>query len=243
MVGSDLVRNLSTKFRITGITRKNYDKLKGSAFDVIINANGNSKRFWANEHPFEDFDASTISVYKSMFDFRCGIYIYISSPDVYDKHESPISTSEEISINSRNLSAYGFHKYLSELIVQKYVSNYIILRSSMMLGINLKKGPLYDIFHNIPLYITPDSRLQMITTEEVASVMAFLIQKNVRDEIYNVGGRGTISFRSIDTLVGKKVTFSKNGEKQEYDIDVSKLNRLYPLKTSQEYLRDFLKSL
>ena len=243
MLGSDLVRDLSPKFRITGITRENYDTFKGLAFDVIINANGNSKRFWANEHPFEDFNTSTISVYKSMFDFRCRIYIYISSPDVYDKHESPRFTSEIRKVNPVQLSSYGLHKYLSEIIVQKHAQNYLVLRCSMILGTKIRKGPIFDILHGNPLYISRNSRLQMITTEEIVRVILLFLNKDVSCDTFNVGGTGTVSFHNLQTILERPVTFSADAKRQTYEMAVGKLKKIYPLKTSEEYLQQFIDSL
>src|SRR3989344_8416138 len=116
MLGSDLIRYLGEGFNITSINKENYQTFIGKSFDIVINANGNSKRFWANQNPQDDFLTSTISVYKSIFDFSSDIYIHISSPDVYENHTSTRSTNEAQKINAENLSTYGFHKYLSEQI-------------------------------------------------------------------------------------------------------------------------------
>ena len=132
MLGSDLVAYLSKHFSVTAITKENYTSFVNKDFDIVINANGNSKRFWANEHILEDFTLSTVSVYKSLFDFEYKVYIYISSSDVYPDHTNKKSTKEDQPIFSSALSPYGFHKYLSELIVQTNVKKYLILRCSFI---------------------------------------------------------------------------------------------------------------
>ncbi len=243
MLGSDLVSYLSLIYRVTGIDRDNYNNFIGSTFDCIINANGNSKRFWANKHILDDFSISTISVYKNIFDFTCKTYIYISSSDVYENHTSSTFTLEDQSINPDNLSPYGLHKYISESIVRNNNKYYLILRSSMILGKNLKKGPIYDILHKHPLYITRDSRLQMITTKEVANIIKFLLTNKIAKEVFNMGGKGTVSFKNIDAKIRIPVTFINDTEKQEYEMSVAKLNKIYPLKTSGYYLQEFLNSL
>jgi len=244
MVGSDLVRYLSVlRYRVTGINRDNYSNLIGSTFDCIVNANGNSKRFWANKHVLEDFTRSTISVYKTIVDFTCKIYIYISSSDVYENHKSSKFTLENQSINLDNVSAYGLHKYLSECIVRNHSEHYLILRSSMILGKKLKKGPIYDILHKHPLYITRDSKLQMITTKEVAQIIDFLLRNKISREIFNMGGKGTVSFKNIDVRMQIPVTFMNKVEKQEYEMSVAKLVKIYPLETSTNYLVEFLNNL
>ena len=240
MLGSDLVRYLGAKFRVTPIHKENYFTHVGSTFDIVINANGNSKRFWANSHPVEDFIASTESVYKSVFDFTYDVYVYISSSDVYNNHTRPRYTTEDTPIKPDALSAYGLHKYLSEIIIRKHVKKYLILRSAMILGKNLKKGPLYDVTHNIPLYVTKDSMIQMITTKEIAHIICTLIDTNVTREVLNMGGSGSFLFRELDQYISGLCAYRTDAEKQLYEMNVEKLKKIYPVKTSQEYLLQFL---
>lgn len=240
MLGSDLVRFLGKSFQVIEIHKGSYQEHIGDAFDIIINANGNSRRFWANEHPYEDFVASTESVYKTIFDFSCELYIYISSSDVYENHSSPKYTQEEQVMNPSRLSPYGFHKYLSETIIRRYVKNYLILRSSMILGRNLKKGPFFDIFHHQPLFVSKTSKFQLITTAEIAKIISFLINRLESRSIFNLGGVGTFSFEKINDYFKKPVSFQMKTEKQTYEMNVTKLQKIYNLKTSEAYLQDYL---
>lgn len=234
MIGSDLVRYLGNEYQITQIHRENYGQQKGKKFDIVINANGNSRRYWANTHPFEDFIASTVSVFKSIFDFSCKTYIYISSPDVYPQHDSTRITKETEPIDPKNLEAYGFHKYLSELIVQKNTKKFLILRCSLMLGKKLTKGPFYDILNDKPLFITNNSRLQVITTRAVAEVIAILLKKSVVNQIINVGGTGTFVFSGIGNVRTDAV-------KQVYEMNIEKVKQWYPtLKRSDAYVRSII---
>lgn len=243
MLGSDLVRYISAKFSITPIHKENYHDHVGSFFDIVINANGNSRRFWANTHPMEDFIISTESVYTSIVDFKFGLYIYISSSDVYEDHTSPYSTKENISIAPDMLSSYGMHKYFSELLVRKHVKNYLIFRSSMILGNNLAKGPIYDAMYHEPLFISKDSELQMITTKAIAEIIGTLISKKYTHDVFNIGGIGAFSFTRLDQYIPGPHTYRSDAEKQQYDMSVAKIMKLYPLKTSEEYLREFLLGL
>lgn len=241
MLGSDLVRYLDAKFYVTPIHKENYRNHVGSSFDVVINANGNSKRFWANKNPLDDFVASTVSVYQSIFDFPCDLYIYISSPDVYEDHAGPENTKENTEIDPKNLQTYGFNKYLSELIVKKHKKKFLILRHSMILGMNLKKGPFYDIIHDSPLFITLKSKLQLITTRAIAEVIETLLENSVVNETINVGGKGSFAFTKIREYVDKEIQISPAAETQIYEMSIEKLKRLYPtLKTSEEYLQEFM---
>lgn len=243
MLGSDLVKYLSQFFSVTSISKENYPQFINHSFDVIVNANGNSKRFWAIKNPLEDFTASTVSVYKSLFDFKFSTYAYISSSDVYVNHSGSAFTSEDQIQDSSKLSPYGLHKYLSERIVENYCKSYIILRTSMLLGRNLKKGPICDIINKNPLFISKASRLQMISTQETANVITFLIDEKIENDIFNVGGKSVVDFEKIQTYFSTPVSFRDKNETQIYEMNVSKLNKLFPLKSSEKYLQEFINTL
>lgn len=243
MLGSDLVTYLQPYFSVYPITRDTYTSYSNKSFDIVINANGNSKRFWANKNILEDFNLSTTSVYKSILDFPADLYIYISTSDIYPNHKSPTYTKEDQYISTDQLSPYGLHKYLSEVLVKRHSKNYLILRSSMMLGSKLTKGPIYDILHKQPLFIANESKLQMITTKEIAQCLYFLTKEEVKDKTYNLGGKGAVSVENIRKVTKLPVSFSVNAEKQIYEMNISKLGKIYPLKTSLMYLQDFINSL
>lgn len=241
MLGSDLVKNLSPYFVVSSITKDNYSQYIQTKFDILVNVNGNSRRFWANQNPQDDFISSTASVYKSILDFPCDIYVYISTPDVYENHTSSKYTNENELINPINLVPYGFNKYLAELIVKKYKSKFLILRSAMILGNNLKKGPFYDILTGKSLYVTRESCLQLITTRAIAEIIRKLLDKAVTNEIINMGGIGNFSFTKIRNYFNNEIKILPEAETQIYEMNVEKLKLLYPsLKTTEEYLQEFL---
>ncbi len=241
MLGGDLARFFSSSgVAVDAIDRDNYESFKGKSYDALINANGNSKRFWANEHTLEDFAASTESVYRSLLDFEFGTYVYISSSDTYPDHRTPTTTKEDQAIDPALLSPYGFHKYLSEQIVRNRAKSFLIFRSSLILGSALKKGPIYDIVMGNQLFITLDSRLQAITTEAAGGAIEAVLESSAKNIIYNMGGRGVFPLSRAGEYFGKTPQVSLEAKTQEYEMDVSRLSTLYQLKTSEEYIRDFI---
>lgn len=238
-LGSELYGCFKSHYDVHGVTRTNYNSKSGESFDIFINANGNSRRYWANHNILEDFEASVYSVYQTFFDFKIGCYIYISSADVYSKHEDLLETDEEEEINPKSLCPYGFHKYLSELIVKKYVKKYLILRCSAMIGENIRKGPIKDIVDDKPLFITLDSRLQFISTSEIAKVISKLISNNIYNEIFNVGGVSTVSLDYLGTMLHKALIVRQGAERQIYEMKVTKLKKIFPIKKSEEYIQEY----
>jgi len=241
--GGFLGRNLvdyfnSNGFVATSIDRSNYQSLQGTEFDIFINANGNSRRFWANQHPEEDRIASVISVENSIKHFGFKKYIFISSSDTYPDHHDPAKTHESTEVDENRLEPYGLHKREAEAIVKK-LPNHLILRCSAMIGPGLKKGIVKDVIEGAPLFVTADSYLQFITTGEISKVIHTLLDQSVKNEIFNCGGRGSVKVSEILKIFDKTVESRDGAQKQAYEMGVEKLNRIFPLKTSNAYLKEF----
>lgn len=231
-LGSEIYRVLSGKFDVSIINRESYRSYQKTWFDVLINSNGNSKRYIANSYPIWDFNESVLSTYNSIIDFNFGKYIYISSSDVY----TYIDLKESEPINPTFLKPYGFNKYISELGILRYCRNYLILRCSAIVGNNLKKGVIFDYINNRSLHVSPNSKLQFISNTEIAKIILFFIETPGND-IFNVGGIDQIS-------VGEFLSDAKYKEKpklQNYRMNIDKLRFKYSgLKLSRDYVEEVL---
>jgi nucleoside-diphosphate-sugar epimerase len=241
--GKNLCNYLAPKYEVFKITRDNYQVSKKEKFDYFINANGNSKRYWANENPFDDFVASTESVLQSILDFKFDQYIYMSSVDIYNNPSNTQKNSENTLINPNLLCPYGFNKYLSELIVKKYCEKYLIFRCSALLGPFLKKGVIKDIISNTPLYITEESKLQFITIDAISDIISCLLSQNIYNQTFNIGGEGVVKVKEMFKLCSKNQNINPDAKTQCYEVNVSFLKKYYKVQTSKQYLKDFLKTV
>jgi len=243
MLGSDLVKFLSDRYETHSIDRANYNEYSGRRFDVLVNANGNSRRFWANENPAADFELSVSSVARSLFDFKYSHYIYISSPDIYADPGSPATTREHSPGRFLALSSYGFHKRLSEELVQRYAESFLILRSAALLGTQLRKGVVFDIVQGNALFVMLDSRLQFMTTVAIADIIKTLLEKKVTGEIFNTGGVGAVTPKEIGELAEKPVRVRDDAARQQYEMNTEKIRSVYgALQTSEEYVKAFMRT-
>lgn len=244
LVGREIVRVLTEAgHHCAAIIRSNYRKLAEDDkwYDVLINANGNSKKFWANNNPSADFMASVYSVQRSMFDFKFGAYIYISSADVYGDLILP---KEIDSVHDKVTSHYAFNKLLAEQVVKKYAPKYHILRCSAIVGQGLKKGPVYDIINGKKMWVSMNSQYQLISNTEIAEICLMLSKRfNYVNSIFNVGGHGAVPLWEVAELynVKPKMVFGGRSEdyaKEIYEMNVTNLAAFHALKESMEYVRD-----
>jgi dTDP-4-dehydrorhamnose reductase len=238
LLGRSLCSGLNVLGNIIGINRHNYSERAGE-YDIIVNANGNSRKYFANSNPFIDFDMSVSTVYKSMFDFKASLYVYISTSDVYN-HSFGHLQSETSCINNAPLSVYGFNKLLSEEIVKKHSKNYLILRCAALLGSTLSKGVIFDVLNKAPLFVSKSSYIQFISVYEVSNIIKMFVYNGIINDVFNVGGRGSTSIAHIEQMAGYPLVFSDECENQYIEMCVDKLGKLFLLNKSDFYVEEAL---
>ena len=244
-VGSAYVRLLEQKglpFRI--ITRQNYKSYAGTACDILINANGNSKKFLATREPLNEFDQSVRSVAESINAFTCKTYVLLSTGDVYPQQHTPEVTSEDQSIDPAKQSRYGLHKMLAETLVQGTQKNWLIVRMGGFVGPGLKKNAIYDMLKNAPVWLSPESDLQFISTDKAATLVWELIEKGISREIINMGAIGCVNLGALHRKIGSTSEFKADAPTVRYELSLKKLNALtsQALPSSEEEIQDFIRS-
>jgi nucleoside-diphosphate-sugar epimerase len=189
------------------ITRESYARAAGRAGTILINASANSRKYLADRDWHADFEASVVSVARTLRDFTADLYVLISSVDVYNVLDDPAQNGEDAVIDPFRLSTYGLHKYLAEACVRRHARRWLIVRLAGMVGPGLKKNPVFDVLHGRPLSIHPDSAYQFMSTDAAADVVWRLIEAGANG-VVNVCGQGLMSPRTIGELAGKPLIVS-----------------------------------
>lgn len=187
---------------LTPITRENRAAHHGQAFDVVIDASGNARRFFAEEQPVEEFDASVYQPLRTVHEYPATLHVHISSVDVYADLRSPATTREDTVIDVGAQSHYGFHKLLAEQVARHYAKRWLVVRLAGMVGPGLRKNPVYDLLHGAPLRIHPDSQYQFMHTDVVARAVWDLVARGIEQRTLNVCGDGLVSPREIAAWAG-----------------------------------------
>ena len=230
--------------QLLAVTRENYDALKGARADVTIDAAGNSKKFLSDQQPLLDLDLTVVHRLRTLTDFPAALQVHLSSVDVYDNLTSSATTAETSLINAAASSTYGLHKILAEQIVQHYAPDWLILRLAGMVGPALRKNPVFDILHDQPLRLHPDSQYQFLHTADVARILWELVRSATRKEIFNVCGDGLISPRQIAALAGKALDLSllpADATPRIVAVNLGKLKTILPVPTTAEAIARFLR--
>jgi nucleoside-diphosphate-sugar epimerase len=221
--------------------------LPGDAFDVVLDCNGDSRRFWAEENAEESFQANVVSVVARATRLRCRKYLYLSTIDVYgDNCDNLALTTEDAAIDLINIDAYGLQKYLAEQIVVHYCRRPLILRLGTLIGPGLRKNPIYDALNHAPIRQTRSSTLSLLDLRTLAESIAALLAADVVG-IFNLTGTPSISIDRILRAVGSRIglpldAFSFHDQlfHRTYNISVEKIGKLMSLPDSGTMLDYFL---
>jgi nucleoside-diphosphate-sugar epimerase len=199
----------------------------------------NSRKYIANENPEFDFNETVENVKNSLLNFKYKKYVLISSADVYSNTSDPKLSCEDSIIEVENLSRYGFHKYLAELLVKNYASDWLIFRMGGFIGLGLKKNAIFDILNNQSMWIDPSSRLQFMNTD-IAGDIVLTLAKNQKNQIFNLCGNGTVRLSDVISILRKEPEIITNPRLIHHEVSLKKINRLVHIPDSEEMVKSYL---
>ena len=241
-VGSAIARACKAKsLTFELLTRENLDSFTGTSCDLLINANGNSKKFMAEREPLWEFDASVRSVRASLENIKAKKYVHLSTCDVYPDCSAPEHTREDQVLDITKQSAYGFHKYLAEQCVMRHAASWLIFRMGGFVGPGLKKNAIYDILHGGPLWLNPESALQFIHVDDAAEIILTLALSETAGEIINLCADGTIALREVLETVAGPVEIKQEAPTVTYCVSIEKLKKFAAVPETRKSVLSYVK--
>jgi nucleoside-diphosphate-sugar epimerase len=245
-VGSAVAREAEIRgFKVTVVDKDNYDKSIGASVDLLINANGNSKKYLASQDPSQDFDLSVRSVLRSLHDFKAKSYVYLSTIDVYPDLSNPANNSEDAVIDEKSVSPYGFHKYLAEKIVRYYAPCWTIFRMGGFVGPGLWKNAIYDLLTGTPLKVHPDLACQHLHTYDLARLLFDVVKATPPRDIWNICGDGVVTVREVASWIpnAKLVTDVQGLTPEHYEVSVKKIRSVVSLPRTADTVKQFVQNV
>lgn len=241
-VGSAIVKEAAARgCHVTPIDLDEYDAVRGKSFDLLINANGNSRKFLATDDPAKEFDLSVRSVMRSLHDFKVRHYIHLSTIDVYPDHENPAQNTENAVIDESAITPYGLHKFMAEKLVRYYAPKWTILRMGGFVGPGLWKNSIFDLLNGKPLRVHPDSAYQYLNTADLARIVFDLAAPASEGQIYNAAGDGLITLREVAGMIpGCDAAASQALPVERYEVNVERLKKLTSVPKTRDTVRQFI---
>jgi len=242
-VGSAIAAEAARRgWAVLAVDKDEYDAAVGSACDLLVNANGNSRKYLAAQDPKLEFDLSVRSVERSLHDFRADVYVHLSTIDVYADASSPATTAEDAPIDPARLSPYGFHKWLAERLVEHDAPRWLILRMGGFVGPRLWKNSIHDLLAGVPLRVHPDSEYQYLDTRELARIVFDLVAAGALGMRLNACGAGTVALREVASWIpGCDLSALPAGLPVErYEASTDRLAALRAVPPTRDMVRAFL---
>lgn len=117
-------------------------------------------------------------------------------------------------------SPYGATKRISEIVVKELCENYLILRTSALIGKEMKKNTFQKIVAGEDIALTPDTVMNYILYEDVLNAI-----RDNHDGTKVLRSNENISMREIVDIFGHSLSFGSIHYEVEYvetDIDTKK---------------------
>jgi len=231
-------------YAVAVVDKDEYAAHCGASCDVLINADGNSMKFLAAEDPKREFDLSVRSTEQSLHDFQFGVYVYLSTIDVYYPDvATPATTREDRDLPIARMSPYGFHKYLAEQIVRHDAAQWLIFRMGGFVGRGLWKNPVHDLLHGKPIRVHPDSEYQYLNTSDLAAAVFEVLERGAIAEVFNVTGEGVIALSAIAAMIpGCSLSALPAGlPRERYEVALDKIRQHVLLPATQDTVRHFIR--
>lgn len=241
-VGSAVAEEAKRRgFKTVIVGRDEYDAAAGTSCDLLVNANGNSRKYLAAQDPKLEFDLSVRSVERSLHDFRADLYVHLSTIDVYADASGPATTDENAPIDPARLSPYGFHKWIAERLVEHDAARWLILRMGGFVGPRLWKNSIHDLLSGVPLRVHPDSEYQYLDTRELARIVFDLVAKGVEGTRLNACGADTVPLREVASWIPGRDLSSLPADlpRERYEASVERLCALRPVPPTRDTVRAF----
>ena len=172
------------------------------------------------------------------------LFIFISSIDVYPKDARFYTESENINLKEVS-NFYGQTKLIAESIVKNQSKNHIIIRQSSPLG--TKHGStIAKILDNKQLFLTASSSLNCILYEDIYTLIKFILDNNIKNEIFNLVANRNIDIRQMVNILNPSLYKQNNIYGTYYNtpgnINGSKVYDILPQlnKSSKENIKQWL---
>jgi UDP-glucose 4-epimerase len=222
------------------------DLVKWFSPDYCIHCAGSSSVPLSVAHPSIDFDSGPVSTFHVLEAIRkSGLKcctILLSSAAVYGNvAKLPIREDSVL----QPISPYGYHKAMSERILEEYFKiyglQYIIMRIFSAYGNGLRKQILWDACRKLAkqesLFLgTGEETRDFIHVDDIARLVARIIDQRIFNQTLNVGSGEQVSVKRLIQVIAENMNYPINkirfngevrfGDPLRWEADISLIQKL-----------------
>lgn len=219
-IGSAVYSALKKKYQVTGYNSSS--TISKGVFDSIINCAGVSSKYWTELDPASAY-AKELNIITNLQKLSSSKLIHISSIDATRK------------------SKYGCIKYMVEGKVREIFPSSLILRLPGVIGQGLKKNVVFDLQERGDIFLTEDSILNFVSTEDVARTICSILDMEIQitGDINLVASEG-ITVGELSRLFGHKPK-KWGAQKQDYSsLETASSYSFWKTKTSRDCVLEYI---
>lgn len=152
---------------------KNIQEIRGQAFDLLVCAAPQAKKWWANQNPAADWEMIAALI-ADLQQTQAETFVLLSSVDVFPQI---VGVDESFDCASQPNHAYGQHRFQLEQAVANHFPKAHIVRLPGLFGAGLKKNVIFDMInHNQVEKINPNSQFQWYDLSDLWSDLKRIMQ-------------------------------------------------------------------
>ncbi|OGI10637.1 MAG: hypothetical protein A3I68_07040 [Candidatus Melainabacteria bacterium RIFCSPLOWO2_02_FULL_35_15] len=205
-------RNKNEDYKIDLSDSKLEDIIKDFSPDIVCHFASGSNILRAEENKekeYKDTVLSTKTLIQALNKFKNITIIYLSSQAVYGLPENlPVVETQ----TAKPISVYGKNKLEAEKIITQSGLNYLIFRISSIYGLGQnyeKSGVIAKFINRMKNNESPvvfnslNSFSDFIYIDDVINAIVLSIQKNIQNEIFNLGSGKALTLKEILDILYK----------------------------------------
>lgn len=140
---------------------RNIKEAYGTNPDILIYAGLRAEKYLANSNPEADMEL-VIRAKENISKIEPQKLVLISTVDVL---KEPNGSYENAVVDTRELQAYGYNRYVLEQWVREHYPDALIIRLPGLFGINIKKNFIYDYLNVIPFMLKKEKFVELSLRE------------------------------------------------------------------------------
>lgn len=152
---------------------RNIEKAYGTNPDLLIYAGLRAEKYLANNEPQKDMDL-IVQAQENIMKINPKKLVLISTIDVF---KVPQNVDENSIIDTDNLQAYGYNRYVLEKWVRENYPNALIIRLPGLFGQNIKKNFIYDYINVIPFMLKKE-KFDELSQRDIELKKYYTLQEN-----------------------------------------------------------------
>jgi len=152
---------------------KNITDAYGTQPDLLIYSGLRAEKYLANTMPEKDMEL-IVEAEENIQKINPKKLVLISTIDVF---KVPKGVDENTPIDTENLHAYGYNRYVLECWVREHYPDALIIRLPGLFGQNIKKNFIYDFIHLIPFMLKAE-KMQELSAKDAELKNYYTLQDN-----------------------------------------------------------------